>query len=266
MGNKMSKGYRSEKLSFYRKMVIASVRQNKNTAIHCVTEIDITQPRSMIKEYFEEKQIQLSFTAFITYCLAQTLKVHPEFNSFLKGNRIVYLDDISINVLVERTFEKESVPEPLVIAMAQSKTLLDIHHEIRNAQNLPAKNMGDLTGSTWINLIPGFLLKPFVKLADSNVKMAKKYGKVAITAVGMFSKTATWVIPHGTSTVLLTVGSISERTVSAAEGFQNREFLHLTASFDHEIIDGAPAARFMQDFTTNIEQGLGLQNIDQRSN
>lgn len=31
--------------------------------------------------------------------------------------------------------------------------------------------------------------------------------------------------------------------------------LHLTASFDHEIVDGAPAARFMKDFTELTEGG-----------
>ena len=40
----------------------------------------------------------------------------------------------------------------------------------------------------WIRYIPGFLLKPFVRLADRNIKLAKRYGKVAVTAAGMFSR------------------------------------------------------------------------------
>jgi len=42
--------------------------------------------------------------------------------------------------------------------------------------------------------------------------MAKTYGKVAVTAVGMFSKEAVWFIPHGSATILLTVGSNVSRT------------------------------------------------------
>jgi pyruvate/2-oxoglutarate dehydrogenase complex dihydrolipoamide acyltransferase (E2) component len=39
-----------------------------------------------------------------------------------------------------------------------------------------------------------------------------------------------------------------------------REFLHLTASFDHDVIDGAPAARFIQRFKELIESGCGLKD------
>ena len=37
-----------------------------------------------------------------------------------------------------------------------------------------------------------------------------------------------------------------------------REFLSLTVDFDHDIIDGAPAARFVQRFKELIERGEGL--------
>ena len=57
------KGYISEKLSFYRPLVIASVRQSKNSAIHCVTEVDVTLPRKLIREHEAKSGIKISFTA-----------------------------------------------------------------------------------------------------------------------------------------------------------------------------------------------------------
>ncbi len=89
--------------------------------------------------------------------------------------------------------------------------------------------------------------------------MAKRYGKVAVTAIGMFSKEPVWFLPHGSSTVLITVGSISNKPVEIDGEFVSREHLCLTASFDHNIIDGAPAARFMNRFIEEIKSGELLQ-------
>jgi pyruvate/2-oxoglutarate dehydrogenase complex dihydrolipoamide acyltransferase (E2) component len=93
----------------------------------------------------------------------------------------------------------------------------------------------------------------FNRMADRNIGMAKRYGKVAVTAVGMYSKEPVWFIPHGTATVLLTVGSISKKVVEIDGRFVSREHLCLTVSFDHDIIDGAPAARFMSQLIETIK-------------
>lgn len=121
---------------------------------------------------------------------------------------------------------------------------------------------GNKKNATWIHLIPAFLLKLFIKVADKNISLARRYGKVAVTAVGMFSKSSTWFIPHGTATVLLTVGGISKKPVWQNNQFEPREMLDITASFDHEIVDGAPAARFMKQYAELVERG-SLLNSDE---
>ncbi len=55
--------------------------------------------------------------------------------------------------------------------------------------------------------IPRFLLKTFGKLTDPNVAMGIKYGKLAVTAA-VYSREPVWFIPHGGTTVLVSVGSI----------------------------------------------------------
>ncbi len=250
-----SKGYSSTPLSFSRRMVIASVAINKRTAIHDVTELDVTEPRRMIREWLEKTGERISFTAYLVRCFARTLEQHPGLNSFILRRRLVILEDVTVSVLVERELNGEKVPEPMGINAAQKKTIRQVHEEIRAAQAREGKGLGDLTNSTWIRWIPSFLLKTFVRIANQNLGMAQKYGKVSVTAVGMFSQKATWFIPHGTATVLLTVGSITTEPVWNGEKFEPREILHLTASFDHEIVDGAPAARFMKDLTRLVESG-----------
>ena len=91
--------------------------------------------------------------------------------------------------------------------------------------------------------------------------MAKRYGKVAVTAVGMFTNEPIWFIPHGTATVMLIVGSIVKKQVYEHGKNIERELLCLTGSFDHNIIDGAPAARFMNQLIETIKSGHVIKSI-----
>jgi pyruvate/2-oxoglutarate dehydrogenase complex dihydrolipoamide acyltransferase (E2) component len=253
---KKNKGYKSQSLSFNRRAVIASasVTKEKNT-IHSFTEVDITEPRRLIKEHAEKAGEKLSFTAYIVTCLAHTLKDHPHLNSFIKGNRLILLDDVTVSVLIEREISHEKVPEPIGIQKAQLKSYFDIHHEIREAKKQHSDKLGSLSGQTWIRLIPNALFKTFVRLADKNIRMAKLYGKVAVTAVGMFCREPMWFVPHGSATVLVTVGSMNNKVVEVDGQFVSREHLCLTVSFDHNIVDGAPASRFMSQFLETIKNG-----------
>lgn len=251
----MSKGYTVKPLSFTRKMVIASIRGNKKNAIHCLSEINVDLPLSYRNELKDKDGNKLSFTAYLVKCLAKVLAEFPEMNSFISRGKQIILDDVIISVLIERNIDGDSTPEPLAIKAAQNKTLTEISNEIRSAER-SSENLGDLSGSSWIRFIPSFLARTFIRIADQNIKMALKYGKVAITSVGMFSENASWFIPHGTATVLLTVGGIHEkRELDEFGNMVSHKYLKLTASFDHELIDGAPAARFMNALESEISSG-----------
>lgn len=249
------KGYKVEKLDFERKMLIASVNANKKNAIHSLTETDVSLPRQQIREHFRRSGEKISFTAYLVKSLAEILKEFPEFNSFISWGRFVMLKEITISVLVEKEYGGKRIPEPLAIRDAGNQSLYQIHQEIRKAQVMSEGKMGQLNKATWIRYIPSFLLKTFVRLADQHIGMAKKYGKVAVSAVGMYSKSATWFIPHGTATVLLTVGSLHKMDNSTSGDNTSEESLCMTASFDHEVIDGAPAARFIKYFSDILSEG-----------
>lgn len=249
-------GYKSIPLTFNRKAVKASatISKEKNT-FHCLTEVDISIPRKIINDYFEKTGIKLSLTAYIVTCLAHTVKDHPLLNSFIKGNKQILLDDITVSVLVERELKGEKVPEPVAIRSAQTKTYYTINKEIREAQNHKGEQLGNLSKTEWIRFIPGFLLRYFIKIADNNIKMAKLYGKVAVTAIGMFNKASVWFVPHGTATVLITVGGINPKPVKEGDIIMEKEHICLTVSFNHDIVDGAPASRFMNQLIETIKSG-----------
>jgi pyruvate/2-oxoglutarate dehydrogenase complex dihydrolipoamide acyltransferase (E2) component len=53
--------------------------------------------------------------------------------------------------------------------------------------------------------------------------------------------------------LMVTVGGTTTRVVLGHDGVENREYLPLTLSFDHSVVDGAPAARFAAIFRRLIE-------------
>jgi pyruvate/2-oxoglutarate dehydrogenase complex dihydrolipoamide acyltransferase (E2) component len=57
----------------------------------------------------------------------------------------------------------------------------------------------------------------------------------------------------------LTVGGLTQKPGVVDGQIAIREYLDLTISFDHDIVDGAPAARFSQKLKGLIESGYGLE-------
>lgn len=258
----MKKGYNTKPLSLNRKMVMASVYVTKQkNAIHSFAEVDITKPRKIIKNHFEKTGEKLSFTAYIITCLAQVVQQYPRLNGFIKRNKLVLLNDVTVNTLIEREFNGEKIPDSIAVKQAQLKTYRQIQREIKSTKCNQNSPLYAISKFNWVKYIPSFLLRAFIKLADQNIKMAKRYGKVAVTAVGMFSKEPIWFIPHGTATVMVTVGSISNKVITYENKLVEHEHLCLTVSFDHNIVDGAPAARFMNQFIETIKSGSLLNNI-----
>jgi len=89
--------------------------------------------------------------------------------------------------------------------------------------------------------------------------VAERYGVVSVTSVGMFSRGATWMVPLSASTVAVSVGGIVPRPVMLGDAIEQREHLCLTLSFDHDVVDGAPAARFATRFGELLESGEVLE-------
>ena len=81
---------------------------------------------------------------------------------------------------------------------------------------------------------------------------------MGVTAIGMFGKGGGWAIPFGVHTLDVALGGINEKPGAVDGRIEIREYLCLTLMFDHDIIDGAPAARFTQRFKELIENGYGL--------
>lgn len=256
-------GYQTIPFTTNRRMVAASAsvgREQNN--IQALIEVDISEPRRLMREHKQQTGESLSLTAFVVASLAQAIAEHPHLNAIRKGRNLILLDDVGIGVLVERELDGEMMPENMGIRAAQTKTLRQIHEEIRSAQEHADDGLGGLSGTTWVRFIPSFLFRTFIRLASKNIGMMKRYGAVGVTAIGMFGtkNQALWLLPLvGGATVGVAVGGIIERAYIRDGRLETHEHLCLTVTFNHDIVDGAPAARFLKRFSELLMNGEQLR-------
>jgi len=249
-------GLRRIPLTMNRKMAAASaaVCRERDT-IHIVSEVDVSVPRRLIGEIRERTGERVSFTAYLVACLARVVGEQPQFNSLISRGRLVYLDGVTVGVLVEREIDGERIPEPMSIRDAEKLSLHQIHDLIRAAQQAGDTRLGGLSGASWVRFVPSALFRPMIRIMSRNARVAQRYGVVTVTAVGMFGEGAHWLVPLSAATVAMGVGGIVERPHRSDDGIEWREHLCLTLSFDHDLIDGAPAARFSSRLSAVVAGG-----------
>ncbi|MGE5229144.1 MAG: 2-oxo acid dehydrogenase subunit E2 [Deltaproteobacteria bacterium] len=222
----------------------AAVSRGRDT-IHLTTDVDVSVPRRLIAEHGARTGEHLSFTAYLVGCLARTVREHPEVNSLITFGRLVTLSEVTVSVLVERAVSGELVPEPVAIRAADTRSVAEISDLIRRAQSAGDERLGGLSGATWVRFVPSVLFRAMIRMMSRSVRVSRRYGVVAVTSVGMFADGPVWLIPLSAATVTLAVGGIARRPVVVNGEIQDREHVSLTVSFDHDIVDGAPAARFV---------------------
>jgi pyruvate/2-oxoglutarate dehydrogenase complex dihydrolipoamide acyltransferase (E2) component len=235
-------------------------------------EVDVTVARQFIAEYKARTAETLSFTGFLVSCLARAVDENKEVQAYLKGcKQLVIFDDVNVGLMVERKIGEKRALRGYVIRDANRKTYREIHEEIRSVQSKPIpESRGTPTWFRSALLLPwplSALFKALLDMAsrrDPTIRVSVS-GTVAVTAVGMFSKgNSGWGVYTTPHSLGLVVGSIAWKPVVLDGRIEPREILNLTVLFDHDVVDGAPAARFTRRLVELIESGHGLAEMDDR--
>ena len=239
---------------------------------HCMyglLEVDVTVPRRLIAEHRERTGETLSFTGLLAFCLAAAVDENKAVQAYLKGRKqLVVFDDVDVALMVEKTSGDKTVLMGHVVRCANRKTYREIHDEIRSVQSAPAPANRGIPG--WFRslmLLPWPLSGPVKALLRLAVRrdpaiLVQMGGTVGISAVGMFGKgRGGWGIYTPASSLELLVGSMAWKPAVVEGRIEPREILNLTVMFDHDVIDGAPAARFTGRLLELIETGHGLDRL-----
>jgi pyruvate dehydrogenase E2 component (dihydrolipoamide acetyltransferase) len=185
-------------------------------------EVDVTEAGRMCQELSERWQsepgggVSVTYTHAIVKAAALALAEHPRLNSTLEGDVIRLLDDVNVGVAVALD-EGLIVP---VVRQADRKPLRQIAVEARELSD--KARQGTLT----VDEVTG--------------------GSFTITTLGMYDVDVFTPVVNPPQCAILGVGRVKE--VPAFEGDQvvRRSVLNLSLSFDHRVVDGAPAADFLR--------------------
>jgi hypothetical protein len=235
-------------------------------SMYGLLEVDVTVARQFIEEHRACTDETLSFTGFLTLCLARAVDENKAVQAYLKGRKqLVLFDDVDVGVMIEHKVGEKRALMGHVIRGANRKTYREIHDEIRSVQSAPLPpNRGLPPWFRTAMLFPwplSWLFKVSMRMIGRHdpTIVTSMGGTVSITAVGMFGEGHSgWGIYPATEVLSLVVGSIAWKPAVVEGRVEPREILHLTVVFDHEVIDGAPAARFTRRLVELIESGYGL--------
>ncbi len=236
--------------------------------VKALIELDVTRARELIKNYRNQKGEEISFTAWILKCISQAIVENRSVHAIRKGkSKLIIFDDLDISIVVEKEVKGEKVPLPVVIRKVNEKSLRDIHSEIKSAKEqklidekdyVLGENQYKWAMKFYVSL-PQCLRLIIWKFILKNPFLIKKMaGTVVVTSVGMIGNVKGWVIPVSFLPACFALGSIVKKPGVFKERIEVREYLQMTILIDHDVIDGAPAARFVTHLTDLIESGHGL--------
>jgi pyruvate/2-oxoglutarate dehydrogenase complex dihydrolipoamide acyltransferase (E2) component len=230
--------------------------------VHGLIEVDVTAARRYLREHKAKTGESLSFTAYVIACLARAVDEDKSLHACHKGGRrLVLFEDVDVAAAIERDMAGRKQPAIYIIRGANHKTFREIHGEIRAAQMKAVWE--DFSAGRLLMLLPMFALRGLWSIfwwaRGRYPNVQKKYGgTVGLTAVGMFGKGGGWGIALPYHTLDITLGGIAEKPGVVDGRIATREYLCVTLSFDHDVIDGAPAARFVSRLQELVERGYGL--------
>lgn len=237
--------------------------------ISALLEFDVTESRSMLRD-LRRKGLQISFNAWIIKVISKILQAHPEASAYLYNNKkLICFNDINVAILVEKTVNSKKVPIPVVLEQTNQKTALEIANEIEAAKNkklskseVVIHRRTDFAEHLYYYL-PGFLRRAVWKYMLRNPEIAyRKMGNVAVTSIGMMGKVNGWFIQKSVHPVSFGIGSVLKKAVVCDGEIKIREILNMTILVDHDVIDGAPMVRLLNDLTKSLESGEFLNNPD----
>jgi len=227
--------------------------------VHGFVEFDITQARESIRQNKAQTGEALSFSAFFLACLGKAIDQDRQMHAYRDWrNQLIIFDEVDVNMLFEVEVDGKKTIRPHIIRGVNKKSVREIHDEIRAFQNQHQSSRE----STFIDrfvLLPGFVRRLFLWAVFKNPQWIKEYyGTVLVSSLGMFGTGGGWGLPVPNHSLQLTLGGIGEKPGVVDHRIEVRKYMSVTVSFDHDVIDGAPAARFIHRLKKLIEQGYGL--------
>ncbi len=231
-------------------------------------EVDVTDARKKIKTQLTQGR-SAGFIPWLIKCIAATVAEDPAVQAINKGrNSQVIFSEVDVSLTLEREVGGQKVPLAAVVRNAGAKSIEELTSEITGFRNLRVESekdfvLGDQNGGRlnklffglpqWVRMIAwkAILGNPFIR--------KNSMGTVIITNVGLSGGVSGWILPKTMHNLAFGIGSIRKKPWVVNNEVAVREIMHLAVIFDHDAVDGAPAARFTSKLVKNIEKAAWLE-------
>lgn len=206
-------------------------------------ELDVTEARKILAA-----DPSSSFSAFVVASVARAAAAHPEVHAYRDWRgRLVRHRYVDVATIVEVPNATGTFPLAHVLEDADTRRVDDLTAELRAVKADPARS----GAGRWLDRaapalarVPGVVPAMYAVMGRS-VTARRRTGTVEVSAVGMFAGGGGFAIaPMAIASLQVVVGGTSRRPWSLGDRMELRDVLQLTVTIDHDIVDGAPAARF----------------------
>ena len=260
------KGYTLERFPSVRRLTVdAGWIVSRRHNVHGLFEIDVTEARKIIKERRAATGESISFTGFMVHCIARAAADTPHIHACRDWlGRLAVFHDVNVNTMISAEIDGNLTVIPLIIRAADKKSVKQVSDEIRAAQESHKSGRGGPEAkyiSRFVTLPSALRRLFYLYLYKKPAMLHEMFGTVAVTAVGMFTGGGGWGIPFGNHTLSVALGGIARKPGAVGDEIQIREYLSVTITIDHDIVDGAPAARFVSRLRESVESASGLSEI-----
>lgn len=229
-------------------------------------EVDATAAREEARRLRQKGQ-SVSFTSWMIKAVGQSVSRNKLAQAMAFGRRkLITFDDVDIAVPMERAVGQVGVPLPLLIKGVNRKTVVDIQREIDLASRQAIQDERDYILSQhafsrgilrlYYALPQWARLVAFRWLLNDPFRAKRQSGTVLVTTVNATGNAAGWILPtRSLHNLSIALGSVTKKPWVVDGEVRIRDILQLTVSMNHDVIDGVPARRFVQDLAKRIESG-----------
>lgn len=250
---------RQEKTTLLRKLSIYGF--DLVTGSHnffALLEFDVTDLRRHLRTLRTEDRGGSLF-AFLLKAVGKCLGEFPEFNAMIDRRKTTYFDEVDVNIPIEIETGGTRNPKQYIVRDINRKSLSEVDREIAASKDAGDDHTGYVFSKGLrriLGILPAgivmFLMRTVLRNHDTVKRMS---GTVFVTSVSMFSNVPGYVIPYagGPKAASFAIGSVSKKPVVRGNEVRIRELINLTAVFNHDLIDGAPAARFINRLRRYVE-------------
>lgn len=202
-------------------------------------------------------------TAYVVASLARVVAAHPHVHGMrdLRG-RVHLARSVDVNVIVEVEIDGEPFPMNHVLRDAASRDAAALHDEMHRVRAAPTTS--DTTrlaqGGRWYVRLPGPARRGLMRLVQRVPSVRQRLmGTVGVTSVGMFGRGDGVGLPYLVHSLDVLVGGTEDRVALRPDGRpETRQRLWIALVADHDVVDGAPLARFVTAFRDALESGIAL--------